>query len=220
MDIRILLVEDDEHIRNAAKAFLENAGFTVDAFDDGSKAWEMFYDKMYQLIILDIMLPHMNGLELLQEIRKSSDVPALIITALDDDEHQLTAFSHHADDYITKPFSMPILLKRVEAILRRSGILKEEICVGNLTLFPSSYKATFQGEDLFLTPKEFELLLLLVQNKGNVVLRERLLIQILGYDFEGNERIVDTHIKNLRNKMPVNMIKTVKGIGYRLEAEA
>jgi two-component system, OmpR family, response regulator VanR len=219
MDIQILLVEDDEHICNTAKAFLENAGFTVDAFDDGLKAWEMFYNKAYQLIILDIMLPHMNGMEILQEIRKNSDVPALIMTALDDDAHQLTAFSHHADDYITKPFSMQILLKRVEAILRRTGILKEEICVGDLALFPSSYEATFRGEDLSLTPKEFDLLLLLVQNKGNVVLREKLLIQIWGYDFEGNERIVDTHIKNLRNKLPVNIIKTIKGIGYRLEAE-
>ncbi len=143
MNIRILLVEDDEHICNTAKTFLENAGFTVDAFYDGSKAWEMFYNETYQLIILDIMLPHMNGIEILKEIRKNSDVPALIITALADDEHQLTAFSHHADDYITKPFSMQILLKRVEAILRRTGILKEEICVGNLTLFPSSYKAAF-----------------------------------------------------------------------------
>ncbi|SBV94550.1 Regulatory protein VanRB [uncultured Eubacteriales bacterium] len=219
MDIQILLVEDDEHICNAAKAFLENAGFIVDAFDDGLKAWEMFYNKTYQLVILDIMLPNISGLEILKEIRKHSDVPALIITALADDEHQLTAFSSHADDYITKPFAMIILLKRAEAILRRTGILKEEICVGDLSLFPIAYKATFQGEDILLTPKEFELLFMLVQNKDNIVLRERMLVQIWGYDFEGNERIVDTHIKNLRSKLPVNIIKTIKGIGYRLETE-
>lgn len=219
MDIQILLVEDDEHICNTAKAFLENAGFNVDAADDGLEAWEMFYNKTYQLIILDIMLPNMSGLEILKEIRKDSDVPALIITALSDDEHQLTAFSSHADDYITKPFSMIILLKRVEAILRRTGILKEEIFIGDLSLFPNAYKATFQGVDIPLTPKEFELLLMLVQNKDNIVLRERMLVQIWGYDFDGNERIVDTHIKNLRSKLPVNMIKTVKGVGYRLEVE-
>lgn len=219
MSIQILLVEDDEHIGNATKIFLENADFNVDVFQDGLKAWEMFYNKTYQLVILDIMLPNMSGLELLKEIRKDSDVPVLVMTALSDEEHQITAFSSHADDYITKPFSMIILLKRVEAILRRTGLLKEEISVGDLSLFPTAYKAAFKGEDIFLTPKEFELLLTLVQNKDTIVLRERLLIQIWGYDYEGNERIVDTHIKNLRSKLPVNIIKTVKGIGYRLEAE-
>lgn len=215
--MQILIAEDDEHICNTAKAFLENAGFVVNSCYDGETAIQMFYDNSYQLVILDIMLPNMTGLEILQEIRKTSDVPALFITALDDDAHQLKAFSYKADDYITKPFSMQILLKRAEAILRRSGILKEEICLGGLSLFPSAYKACYEKKDLQLTPKEFEILFLLVQNKGAILSHERLLIKVWGYDFDGNERVADTHIKNLRAKLPFDMIKTVKGVGYILE---
>jgi len=218
MDISVLIVEDDEHIRSTAKAFFENAGYHADACYDGEAALQMFYDRDYQLVILDIMLPFMNGLEILREIRKISDVPALFITALDDDAHQLRAFAHNADDYITKPFSMQILLTRAEAILRRSGILKEELCLGALSLFPSSYAAFYNKRDMQLTPREFEILLLLAQSNGGIISRERLLIKLWGYDFEGNERIVDSHIKNLRSKLPTDMIKTVKGIGYRLEA--
>lgn len=217
MSIKILLAEDDEYICQTAKAFLERSGFAVDASFDGDTAVKMFYDNSYQLVILDIMLPSLDGYEVLREIRKISDVSALFITALDDDAHQIKAFSYKADDYITKPFSMQVLIKRVEAILRRSGFLKKEICLGDLTLFPMSYTAFYGKIDMRLTPKEFEILFLMVQNKGNIVSREKILINIWGYDFDGNERITDTHIKNLRAKLPVDIIKTVKGVGYRLE---
>lgn len=217
MDIRVLVVEDDEHIRNTVKTFLLNAGYYVDTCSDGDEALEQFFNKSYHLVILDIMLPGMDGLELLKEIRRVSDVPALMMTALEDDGHQLTAFSNQADDYVTKPFSMQILLKRVEALLRRSGILRKEICAGKLTLYPESYKADYDGADAPLTPREFEILLLLAQNKGKVISHETLITRIWGYDFEGNEGIVHANIKNLRSKLPINIIKTVKGVGYRLE---
>ncbi len=220
MDIQVLVVEDDEHIRNTVKTFLVNSGYSVDASSDGDEALELFYDRRHHLVILDILLPGMDGLELLKEIRRLSDVPVLMMTALGDDVYQLSAFTKEADDYVTKPFSMQILLKRVAALLRRSGVLKKEIYAGKLTLYPESYKADYDGTDLHLTPREFEILLLLTQNKGRVVSHETLITRIWGYDFIGNEGIVHSNIKNIRKKLPNHMIKTVKGIGYRLENEA
>jgi two-component system, OmpR family, response regulator VanR len=217
MDIKILVVEDDEHILQAVKTFLQDAGYIVDTSSDGEEAWEQFYDKRHHLVILDILLPGMDGLELLKEIRLLSDVPILMMTALDDDRYQISAFSNEADDYITKPFSMKILLKRVEALLRRSGVLRKEIRAGMLTLFPESYKAHYGDIDLPLTPREFDILMLLTQNKGKVVPHETLITRIWGYDFIGNERIIHANIKNIRSKLPANIISTIKGVGYRLD---
>jgi two-component system, OmpR family, response regulator VanR len=217
MDIKILVVEDDEHIRHTVETFLLDAGYSVDSCFDGDDALELFYDKRHQLVILDILLPGIDGLELLKEIRRLSDVPVLMMTALGDDVYQLSAFSKEADDYVTKPFSMQILLKRVAALLRRSGVLKKEIYAGKLALFPESYTADYGGLDLRLTPREFEILLLLAQNKGRVIPHETLITRIWGYEYAGNEGIVHAHIKNLRGKLPANIIKTVKGVGYRLE---
>jgi two-component system response regulator VanR len=217
MDIQILLVEDDSQINSTIAKFLKNAGYSVDSCLDGDEALAQFYEKKYHLAILDIMLPGINGQELLREIRKISDVPALMITALEDDDSQLAAFSNEADDYVTKPFSMQILLKRVEALLRRSGALKKEIQVGKLTLYPESYKALYDGADTAVTPREFEMLMLLCQNKGKIIPHETLIARIWGYDFEGNERIIHAHMRNLRSKIPASIIATVKGVGYRLE---
>jgi two-component system, OmpR family, response regulator VanR len=217
MDIKLLVVEDDEHILNAVKTFLIDAGYTVDASQNGEDALDLFYDKRHHLVILDILLPGMDGLELLKEIRLISDVPILMMTALGDDRYQISAFSKEADDYITKPFSMQILLKRVEALLRRSGLLRKEIRAGKLTLFPESYQAHYGEIELPLTPREFEILMLLTKNKGRVVPHETLLTRIWGYDFIGNERIIHANIKNIRSKLPTNIISTIKGVGYRLD---
>ena len=217
MDIQILLVEDDIQINSTITKFLKNAGYSVDSCSTGDEALMQFYEKIYHIIILDIMLPGMNGQEILREIRKISDIPALMITALEDDDSQLTAFEGEADDYVTNPFSMQILVKRVEALLRRSGILKKEMQIGNLTLYPESYKAKYNGKNISVTPREFEMLMLLCQNKGKVIPHETLLTRIWGYDFEGNEGIIHAHMRNLRGKLPQNIITTVKGVGYRLE---
>lgn len=219
LDIQILVVEDDEHICNTVKTFLQNEGYQVDVSSDGDQALELFYDKNYHLVILDILLPGMCGLDLLKELRKISSAPVLMITALTDDASQLAAFNQEADDYVIKPFSMQILIKRAEALLRRSGTLQKEIRAGSLILYTESYKTLYDGQEISLTLREFEILLLLAQNKGKVISHESLLTKIWGYEFDGDESTVHTHIKNLRSKLPVNMIKTVRGIGYRLEVE-
>lgn len=220
MSIRILLVEDDEHICNTVKAFLSGAGYKVDACLDGDEAHTKFYDNTYQLVILDILLPGMNGHELLREFRKINDTPILMMTALSDDENQIRAFDAETDDYVTKPFKIQLLLKRVEALLRRSGALAKEVRCGKLTLLPEDFKVTYHGEEIVLTLKEFEILMLLVQNRGRTLSHEMILSRVWGYDFDGDGSTVHTHIKNLRAKLPENIIKTVRGIGYRLEDES
>ena len=220
MYIQILIVEDDEHICNTMQAFLQDEGYKVDTCYNGDKALEQFYNKNYNLLILDIMLPGINGQELLKEFRKISNMPVLMVTALTEDNHQLDAFNSRADDYVTKPFSMPILIKRVEALLRRSGALQSEIHMGDFVLFPESYKVSFGEQDIPLTPREFDILLLLANNKEKIISHEVLLTRIWGYDYDGDERIVHTYIKNLRSKLPVNIIKTVRSVGYRLEEDS
>ncbi|MDR0434666.1 MAG: response regulator transcription factor [Gracilibacteraceae bacterium] len=217
MPVRILLVEDDEHIRNTVKAFLTEAGYKVDACRDGDEAQVKFYENLYQLVILDIMLPGADGHELLRELRKLNNTPVLMMTALADDENQIRAFDAEADDYVIKPFKIQLLLKRAEALLRRSGALAREIRGGKLTVRPEEFKAVYDGQELFLTLKEFEILLLLAQNKGRTLSHETILSRVWGYDFDGDGGTVHTHIKNLRAKLPENIIRTVRGVGYRLE---
>jgi len=219
MDIQILVVEDDEHICNTIKAFLQDEGYCVDTCCNGDDASEQFYNKSYHLVVLDIMLPGTNGKELLKEFRKTNSAPVLMVTALNEDHHQIEAFDNRADDYVTKPFSMPILLKRVEALLRRSGLLQNEIRIAGFTLFPESYKVLYETQEISLTPREFEILLLLANNKNKIISHEALLTKIWGYDYEGDERIVHTYIKNLRNKLPLNLIKTIRSVGYSLTDE-
>jgi len=220
MDIKILLVEDDENICNTVKTFLVEAGFKVDACFDGDEAHEKIYNNTYQLAILDIMLPGMSGHELLRELRKLNDTPVLMMTALSDDDNQIRAFDAEADDYVTKPFKIQLLLKRVEALLRRSGALAKEIRCYKLVLRPEDFKAFYDNEELSLTMKEFEILMLLLQNKGKTLSHETILSRIWGYDFDGDGSAVHTHIKNLRAKLPENIIKTVRGVGYRIEEES
>ncbi|GHU01406.1 regulatory protein VanRB [Spirochaetia bacterium] len=216
MDIHIFVAEDDEHIGNAVRAFLLDAGYHAELCADGREAAERLYEKKFHLVILDIMLPGMDGQEILREYRKHSDTPVMMITALSGDSHQLRAFDNLADDYIQKPFSMQVMLKRVEALLRRSGALQKEIRRGELLLNRESYKAFWKGEELCLTLKEFEILSLLADNEGRVLSHETLLGKVWGYDYYSGEGIVHTHIKNLRAKLPENIIKTVRGVGYSL----
>ena len=217
MTIRILLVEDDENIRRTVRAFLSDAGYQVDACADGDTAMSLLLSAAYHLAILDIMLPGIDGHQLLRLFRERSDAPVLMMTALTDDENQLRAFDGEADDYVTKPFRMQLLLKRVEALLRRSGALARQIVCGKLTLHPDGFSAEYEGVLLPLTRKEFDILLLLTRNKGRTISHETMLTRVWGYDFDGDGTVVHTHIKNLRAKLPENIIKTVRGVGYRLE---
>jgi len=220
MDIKILLVEDDENICNTVKAFLTEAGYKADACFNGSEALQKFFDSAYHLVILDIMLPGINGHELLREFRRVNNTPVLMMTALSDDENQIRAFDAEADDYVTKPFKIQLLLKRVGALLRRSGALSKEIRHGKLTLQPEDYKAFYDDHELMLTLKEFDILMLLSQNKSRTLPHETILSRVWGYDFEGDGSVVHTHIKNLRAKLPENIIKNVRGVGYRMEEES
>jgi len=215
--IQIFVVEDDARMQDMVCKFLSKEGWFVDACANGDDALEMFYSKPYHLVILDIMLPGMNGQELLKELRAISDAPVLMMTALSDDRNQLRAFDNQADDYVTKPFSMQILIKRVEALLRRSGVLKKELRAGGLVLYPETYGTEYDGEKIALTPKEFEILELFVRNAGKIINHETLLTRIWGYDFEGNEGIIHASMKKLRDKLPCSIIRTVKGVGYYLE---
>ena len=219
MSIKILLVEDDENINNTVKAFLTEAGYSVEACFDGDEALIKIYDNIYQLAILDIMLPGTNGHELLRELRKLNKTPVLMMTALSDDDNQIRAFDAEADDYVSKPFKIQLLLKRVEALLRRSGALTKEVRCCKLMLRPEDFNAFYDGRELALTLKEYEILLLLLQNKGRTLSHETILSRIWGYEFDGDGSSVHTHIKNLRAKLPENIIKNVRGVGYRIEEE-
>jgi two-component system response regulator VanR len=219
MDIHILVAEDDEHIGGTIKAFLQDAGYHVDLCGNGDIAARRLRDTKFQLVILDIMLPGMDGQEILRDFRKVSDTPVIMITALSGDRHELHAFDNLADDFIAKPFSMQVLLKRVEALLRRCGLLRKEIRVGKLSLNLENYEARWDGEALALTLREFEILTLLANNGARVVSHETMLTRIWGYDYYGNDGTVHTHIKNLRAKLPENIIKTVRGVGYTLKEQ-
>ncbi|MCL2365533.1 MAG: response regulator transcription factor [Oscillospiraceae bacterium] len=199
MNINILVVEDDTRIQDMVCKFLRNEGWHVDACANGDDALHLIYDKTYQLIILDIMLPGTNGQALLKELRQIRDTPVLMMTALSDDDNQLRAFENQADDYVTKPFSMQILVKRAEALLRRSGALKKEIQAGKLVLFPETYGAEYDGEKIILTPKEYEILELFTRSAGKIITHETLLTRIWGYDFQGNEGIIHASVKIWRN---------------------
>jgi len=219
LNIQVLVVEDDMRMLDMVCKFIQKEGWSADACANGDDALELLFEKAYHLVILDIMLPGMDGQALLKEIRKIGDTPVLMMTALSDDNNQLQAFNNHADDYVTKPFSMQILIKRAEALLRRSGVLKNEIRAGKLVLYPETYDVEYDGGKIALTPKEFEILELFARNSGKIIAHDTFLTRIWGYDFDGNEGIIHASIKKLRDKLPGNIIRTVKGVGYCLEAE-
>lgn len=216
MAIKILLVEDDTNILNSVKAFLENEGYVVDACEHGDVALEKIYENRYHLAILDIMLPGADGHTILKALRNLTDTPVLMLSALGDEANQVRSFEGEADDYVTKPFKIQLLLKRVEALLRRSGALSKAVYCGGIVLYPEEYKVIHEGQEIPLTLKEFEILHLLVQNKNRTLSHETIMARVYGYDFDRLENTVQAHIKNLRAKLPVDLIKTVRGVGYRL----
>jgi len=217
MEIKILLVEDDERILNSVTAFLQEEGYKVDPCAHGDLALEKIYANSYHLAILDIMLPGANGHTILKELRSLNKTPVLMLSALADFDNQIKSFDNEADDYVIKPFEIKLLLKRVEALLRRSGALSKEIGYAGINLYPEDFRTVYNGEEIALTLKEFEILLLLIQNKNRTLTHENILLRVYGYDFDRLDNTVQAHIKNLRAKLPVDIIKTVRGVGYRLE---
>lgn len=222
MPKKILIIEDEASIQKIIKAFLEDAGYTVCSAEDGMDGIEKFQACHPDLVLLDLMLPKMNGFAVCEQIRKESDTPIIMLTALDDEDSQIKGFDLIADDYITKPFSMPLVVRRIEAVLRRTDKNKETATVINykdICLNTESYEVFVRGQSVLLTAREFEILKLFLENQGRVFTRDNLLNSIWGYDYFGDEKIVNTHIKNIRRKLGSDYIETIRGVGYKIEKE-
>ena len=226
MSKKILIVEDEIAIQNILKNYLEDAGYKVETATDGVEGYSKFQSGDFDLILLDIMMPKIDGYVTLELIRKESNIPVMMITAMGDVVDQVKAFELQVDDYITKPFDMKLVLVRVEAMLRRSEVsergLKNEknlIKYRDLVLDMRGVEVFEKGNKLELTYKEFEILKLLLTNQNQVFTREMLLEKLWGYDFFGNPKVVNVHIQNLRKKMMQDYIETVRGVGYKIAKE-
>ena len=220
--MKILVADDEDIFRKLLCDFLKKDEYDVIEANNGKDALNLFQSNgnTINLAILDVMMPGMNGLEVCKQIKYScANIPVLILTAKDGEEDQIQAFEAGADDYISKPFSFPILLLRVRALLKRYETDSNSILeYKNLKLDEKRHQVFIGGTPLELTPKEFEMLLYLIRNKGIVASREDLLQKIWDYNFYGDERTVDTHIKNIRQKLGEdNIIKTIRGYGYKVE---
>ncbi|WP_410070490.1 response regulator transcription factor [Anaerostipes sp.] len=220
---KILVVEDDLDIQELLKNFLQEAGYSIVLANDGVEALSIFSDIQFDLILLDIMLPKIDGFAVCELIRKQSQVPIIMLTALNGEEEQIRGLDMQVDDYITKPFSMPVLIRKIAAVLRRSIISQNQehqtVAYKNLILDLDSYSALVNGESYELTQREFEILRELLLNQGRVLTRQILLERLWKYDFYGDERVVDTHIKNLRKKLGIDFIQTIRGVGYKIDKE-
>ena len=219
---KILIAEDEPDIQELLCAYLRDAGYETAVAGDGVAALGLFQAQDFDLVLLDIMLPKIDGFGVCEVLRQQSQVPILMLTALDGEEQQLRGFGMDIDDYVTKPFSMPVLLEKIRVILRRRGASGEGICLRyrDLTLHPDDREAILEGRPLELTAREFELLHTFLSSPGRVFTREMLLSKLWGYDFYGDERVVDSHIKNLRHKLGRDYIETVRGVGYRAAKES
>ncbi len=215
----ILIAEDESRIRRMLKDYLVSCNYTVLEAEDGMKALETFYNNSkIDLILLDVMMPNKDGFEVLQEIRELSSIPIIMLTAKSQEYDQLHGFKYGADDYVMKPFSPVILLAHVEAVLKRCRNLKEEtINVGRITIDKVGMIVKLGDQRLYLTPKEYDLLIYLIDNIDIVLSREQILNKVWNYDYIGDSRTVDTHIKQLRSKIGNDYIQTIHGRGYRFE---
>ena len=213
----ILIVENEPDIQELLRAYLEDAGYGTAAAGDGVEAMALFGAQPFDLVLLDLMLPKIDGFGVCELIRRQSQVPILMLTALEGEEQQLRGFGMDIDDYVTKPFSMPVLLEKIRVILRRRGSAEEDnhLQYRDLSLNLDAREALLEGRRLELTAREFDLLHTFLAAPGRVFTREMLLAKLWGYDFYGDERVVDSHIKNLRRKLGRDYIETVRGVGYR-----
>ena len=222
MSCRILIAEDEPKLLEVLCDYFESKGVTPIPAADGAKALELAQSEAFDGVLVDIMMPKLNGLSVCRELRKSSDVPIIFLTALSDEEDKLLGYELGADDYVTKPYSLAVLYAKLMALINRSRghILSGDlITAGPIRIRVSAQQVWVQEQPITLTPKEYSLLLCLVRNRGMVLSREQLLIKCWGYDYEGDSRAVDTHIKRLREKLgsAAGCIKTVIKSGYKLE---
>ena len=219
--LKILVVDDEARMRKLVKDFLANKGFYVEGAGDGEEAVDKFFaQKDIALVLLDVMMPKMDGWEVLKTIRKYSQVPVIMLTARSEERDELQGFSLGVDEYISKPFSPKILVARVEAILRRSNASGgDALSVGGILIDKAAHQVTIDGKEVELSFKEFELLSYFVENQGIALSREKILNNVWNYDYFGDARTIDTHVKKLRSKMgdKGDYIKTIWGMGYKFE---
>lgn len=218
---KILVVDDEERMRKLVRDFLVKDGYTVLEAADGEEALDKFYaDREIALLILDVMMPRMDGWQVCREIRKESHVPIIMLTARGEERDELLGFELGVDEYIAKPFSPRILVARVGALLRRSqGVQEEKLSAGGIVLDKAAHQAFVDGQPIDLSVKEFELLSYFLENQGIALSRETILNHVWNYDYYGDARTIDTHVKKLRGKMGEkgSCIKTVWGLGYKFE---
>lgn len=221
MKINILIVEDEKEIREGVSEYLSEVGYNVISAEDGIQAIELFKNSKIDLVILDIMLPKANGFVVLNKIRQESNVPVIMLTAMSDDYTQIMSFDEEADDYITKPFSIIVLHKRIEALLRRGVKVSEnkKWCYGDIEIDFEGYSARKNGENIDLKPKEIKLIELLLKYEGKVLTRAQILDNLWRIEEAPNDRVIDVYIKNIRKKLLLDCIVTVKGIGYKFEEQ-
>jgi DNA-binding response regulator resD len=221
--VKILVVDDEARMRKLVKDFLSIKGYRVMEAENGEDAVEKFMaNRDIKLILLDVMMPKMDGWETLRIIRETSNVPIIMLTARSEERDELQGFSLGVDEYITKPFSPKILVARVEAILRRSfGVEEEKIEMGGIVIDKAAHEVSIDGKIVELSYKEFELLNYFMENKGIALSREKILNNVWNYDYFGDARTIDTHVKKLRAKMGTKgeYIKTIWGMGYKFEVE-
>ena len=219
---KILIVEDEEAIADLERDYLELSGFTVEVANDGDIGLQKALNEDYDLLILDLMLPGTDGFDICRQVRDVKNTPIVMVSAKKDDIDKIRGLGLGADDYMTKPFGMMELIARVKALLRRTKEPEKDdgntLNIGCLSVIPSKYSVKVGGEKVVLTLKEFDLLCLLLQNKGTVFTRDKLLNKIWGYDFDGESRTVDVHVRTLRQKLGEagKYIETVRGIGYKI----
>ncbi len=219
--LKILVVDDEARMRKLVRDFLTNKGFAVIEAGDGEEAVDTFFaQKDIALVLLDVMMPKMDGWEVLKTIRKYSRVPVIMLTARSEERDELQGFSLGVDEYISKPFIPKILVARVDAILRRSNVAStENMDVGGICIDKAAHQVTIDGREIELSYKEFELLSYFVENQGIALSREKILNNVWNYDYFGDARTIDTHVKKLRSKMGKkgDYIKTIWGMGYKFE---
>jgi len=225
---KVLVVEDESKIARFLELELKHEGYDVVLCSDGRSGFERVQEGDIDLVILDLMLPLMSGIEVWRRIRKFSDLPIIMLTAKDDISDKVTGLDSGADDYVTKPFAIEELLARIRVALKRKVHLKkenndEQITAGKLVLSKMQHKVTYDGEEILLSKKEYDLLLYLMENKGIVLDREKLIENVWGYDFIGDTNVTDVYVRYLRSKIDqrygVNYIKTIRGVGYIFESQ-
>ena len=223
MAAKILIADDESRIRKLVNDFLSREGYEIIEANDGKEALDVFYDKNPDLVILDVMMPKFTGLEVCKEIRESSGVPIIILTAKDTESDELSGFSSGADEYISKPFSPKILVARVTALLRRSSTfnIEDVLDAGKIHIDINAHLVSVDGSEIVLSVKEFELLCYFINNQGIALSREKILDNVWDYDYFGDARTVDTHVKKLRAKLKEygKYIQTIWGMGYKFEVK-